>query len=84
MLQFEELKLELEGLKPEIDDLADALGLKSIMSEIEQLEHRAAEPGFWDDMEKSQKILEEKTKDAADAARLIINGKIAEAMNKYN
>ena len=46
MLQFEELKLELEGLKPEIDDLADALGLKSIMSEIEQLEHRAAEPGF--------------------------------------
>ena len=58
MLQFEELKLELEGLKPEIDDLADALGLKSIMSEIEQLEHRAAEQGFWDDMEKSQKILQ--------------------------
>lgn len=58
MLQFEELKLELEGLKPEIDDLADALGLKSIMSEIEQFEHRAAEPGFWDDMEKSQKILQ--------------------------
>lgn len=58
MLQFEELKLELEGLKPEIDDLADALGLKSIMSEIEQLEHRAAEPVFWDDMEKSQKILQ--------------------------
>ena len=58
MLQFEELKLELEGLKPEIDDLADALGLKSIISEIEQLEHRAAEPGFWDDMEKSQKILQ--------------------------
>lgn len=58
MLQFEELKLELEGLKPEIDDLADALGLKSILSEIEQLEHRAAEPGFWDDMEKSQKILQ--------------------------
>lgn len=58
MLQFEELKFELEGLKPEIDDLADALGLKSIMSEIEQLEHRAAEPGFWDDMEKSQKILQ--------------------------
>lgn len=58
MLQFEELKLELEGLKPEIDDLADALGLKSIMSEIEQLEHRAAEPSFWDDMEKSQKILQ--------------------------
>lgn len=31
-----------------------------------------------------QKILAEKTKDAAEASRLIINGKIAEAMNKYN
>ena len=31
-----------------------------------------------------QKILEEKAKDAAEAAKLIINGKIAEAMNKYN
>ena len=29
MIQFEELKLELERTKPEIDDLADALGLKA-------------------------------------------------------
>ncbi len=57
MVQFEELKLKLEGIKPEIDDLADALGLKAIKSEIQQLENRAAEPGFYDDMEKSQKIL---------------------------
>ncbi len=57
MLQFEELRLQLEALKPDIDDLADALGLKGMLSEIEQLENRAAEPGFWDDMEKSQVIL---------------------------
>ncbi len=57
MVQFEELKLKLEGLKPEIDDLSDALGLNAIKSEIQQLENRAAEPGFYDDMEKSQKIL---------------------------
>ena len=57
MLQFEELKLELQNLKPDIDDLADALGLKSMLSEI-QLENTAAEPGFWDDMERSQKILQ--------------------------
>lgn len=31
-----------------------------------------------------QKVLLEKIKDAAEAARLIVNGKIAEAMNKYN
>lgn len=58
MVQFEELKLALEQLLPEIRDLADALGLDACNSEIEQLELRAAEPGFWDDMEKSQKILQ--------------------------
>ena len=58
MVQFEELKLAVEELKPEIDDLADALGLKACESEIEQLEYKAAEPGFWDDTENSQKILQ--------------------------
>ncbi len=58
MLQFEELKLNLEAMKPEIDDLASALGLGQMRSEIEQLENRAAEPGFWDDMDNSQKILQ--------------------------
>lgn len=58
MIQFEELRLELERTKPEIDDLADALGLKAMESEIQQLENKATEPGFWDDMEKSQVILQ--------------------------
>ena len=58
MLQFEELRLSLEAMRPEIDDLASALGLAQMKSEIQQLENRAAEPGFWDDMENSQKILQ--------------------------
>lgn len=58
MIQFEELRLELERTKPEIYDLADALGLKAMESEIQQLENKATEPGFWDDMEKSQVILQ--------------------------
>lgn len=58
MVQFEELKLDLEKLLPDIKDLAEALGLKAMESEISQLEQRAAEPGFWDDMENSQKILQ--------------------------
>ncbi len=58
MLQFEELKLNLEAMKPEIDDLASALSLGQMRSEIQQLENRAAEPGFWDDMDNSQKILQ--------------------------
>ena len=58
MVQFEELLLDLQSLKPEIDDLSDALGMKGMLSEIEQLELKATEPGFWDDVENSQKILQ--------------------------
>ena len=58
LLQFEELRLNLEAMKPDIDDLASALGLEQMKSEIQQLENRAAEPGFWDDMDNSQKILQ--------------------------
>ena len=58
MVQFEELMLSLQALKPDIDDLSDALGMKSMRSEIEQLELRATEPGFWDNVEKSQQILQ--------------------------
>ncbi len=58
MLQFEELRLELENLEPEIRDLADALGLKAMANEVAELDMKASEPGFWDDMEKSQKILQ--------------------------
>jgi peptide chain release factor 2 len=58
MLQFEELRLALEKLRPDINDLADALGLQGMKEEISQLDERAAMPGFWDDMERSQKILQ--------------------------
>ena len=58
MVQFEELLLKVQALKPEIDDLSDALGMKGMLSEIQQLELKATEPGFWDDVEKSQKVLQ--------------------------
>ncbi|MBE6792232.1 MAG: peptide chain release factor 2 [Ruminococcaceae bacterium] len=56
MLQFEELRLKLEGLLPDIADLAHAIGLEQMKSEVAQLELRAAEPGFWDNMENAQKV----------------------------
>ena len=59
MLQFEELKLRVEALRPDIDDYADALGLAQMRSQIQQLENRATEPGFWDDLENSQKVLKQ-------------------------
>ena len=58
MLQFEELRLQLEAMEPDIKELSNALGLDKMKMEIEQLEQRAAQPGFWDDVENSQKILQ--------------------------
>ena len=58
MLQFDEVRLALEGLEPEIRDLAEALGLESMAKEAEELDMKASEPGFWDDTQRSQKILQ--------------------------
>ena len=58
MLEFEQLKLRLEANEAELHDLKDALGYERLKNEIEELENKAAAPGFWDDMENSQKILQ--------------------------
>lgn len=56
MLQFEELKLRLENLFPDIQDLETALGLSQMKREAEELDQKAAAEGFWDDMESAQKV----------------------------
>ena len=58
MLQFEELKQELSGLEPSIRDLEGALGLKAMQNEVAELDMKASEPNFWDDQERSQKVLQ--------------------------
>lgn len=58
MLQLDELRLELEGLEPELESLGQALNLTALKEEAAELEKVSAEPGFWDDMEHSQKILQ--------------------------
>ncbi len=56
MLQYEELKLTLEGLLPQIEDLAESIGLTQLKREADELDARAAAPDFWDDMEHAKKI----------------------------
>ncbi len=56
MLQFEELRLALETMWPQIDALAESIGLKQMEKELEELDMRAAAPGFWDNMENAQKV----------------------------
>lgn len=58
MLQFEELRLRLQDLKPDLDGLGEALGLDAMKTEIAELELKQAEPGFWDNVDKSQEILQ--------------------------
>lgn len=58
MLQYEELRLSLLKCKEPIGELADALGLGKMKEEIAELEERAASDGFWNDLEKSQQIVQ--------------------------
>ncbi len=57
MLEFEEQRLRLTAFDAPIKELADAIGVKVLKSEIERLEAQTAEPGFWDDVENSQNVL---------------------------
>ena len=57
MLQFEELRLRLLGHEDSLKDLADALGLEKMKKEIEELDAKTAENGFWDDIKGSQVVL---------------------------
>ncbi len=58
MLQYEELRLALKKCEAPIKELEGALGLKSMMKEIEELELKAAQEDFWNDIENSQKVLQ--------------------------
>ena len=44
MLQLDELKLELEGLEPELKSLGQALNLTALKEEAAELEKVSAEP----------------------------------------
>lgn len=56
MIEFDQLRQETEALKENISLLKDALNIDSLRDEISELESRAQEPGFWDNVEQAQKI----------------------------
>jgi peptide chain release factor 2 len=57
MIQFEEYRQNLSALKEQIDNLRSALAIDRLLIEIEELEGRAAQGDFWDDVDNSQKVL---------------------------
>ncbi len=56
MLEFEEYKVKLNAVKPTLNVLKDALKLEPAAKEIEELEAASERDGFWNDVEKSQKV----------------------------
>lgn len=55
MIEFEQYRLEIEGLAEPLAQLKSALNISHIDDEASELEARAMEPGFWDEAEKAQK-----------------------------
>ena len=56
MLEFEEYKVKLNNAKPALEVLRGALKLEAAQKEIEELEAASERDGFWNDVEKSQKV----------------------------
>ncbi|MDD4493308.1 MAG: peptide chain release factor 2 [Eubacteriales bacterium] len=73
MLELEQYLLEIEELKKSVEEMRWSLDLPRISNEIEELEHKTAEPEFWNNPENSQKIMQRVTalKKKADRFRQI-------------
>ena len=56
-IEFENYKQKLNETKPQLEGLAESLNLEGVRSELERLHAMQEAPGFWDDPEKSQKIV---------------------------
>ena len=58
MIQLEELRTNLTNIKPELMELRGALDLENGAKEAAELEQKTSAPGFWDEPEQSQKVLQ--------------------------
>ena len=59
IIQLEEAKRTLQGMKGNIVELGNALRIEKISEEAEELEQKTLVPNFWDDAANSSKILRE-------------------------
>ncbi len=56
-IEFDSYRQKLNDCKPALLGLADSLNLEGLKNELERLHAMQEAPGFWDDPEKSQKIV---------------------------
>jgi peptide chain release factor 2 len=58
MIEYDEYKVKINALRPVLDGLGQALKLNEAEAEIERLENESAQDGFWNNLDKSQKVLQ--------------------------
>ncbi len=56
-IEFDSYKQKLNDIRPALEGLADSLNLEGLRNELERLHAMQEAPGFWDDPEKSQKVV---------------------------
>ena len=56
LIEYDVYKQKLRDLGPELDKLSAALDIDSARQEAERLEAETAQDGFWNDLERSQKV----------------------------
>ena len=56
-IEFDNYKVKLNDIRPALDNLAQSLNLDGLKNELERYQAMQEAPGFWDDPEKSQKIV---------------------------
>ena len=59
MVFLENLKSELEKYKPQVEEVYSVFDIENIKEKSDELNEKAAEPGFWDDLDNSQKVLQQ-------------------------
>ena len=58
MVLLDELRVELVGYRPQLKELGDVLQVAHAQSELDDLRIQVTYDGFWDDAEKSQKVMQ--------------------------
>ena len=56
LIEYDEYKQKLRDLGPELDKLSAALDIESARQEAARLEEETSQDGFWNDLERSQKV----------------------------
>ena len=56
LIEYDVYKQKLRDLEPELKKLGDALDIDAVAQEAARLEDETAQDGFWNDLERSQKV----------------------------